>query len=669
MPGKKAKTEQPQSEAGPTDGDQPVSAKRNRRAGRGRKALKGNGLLEMPLDAINEICSYLQPFALLMLARTTKVFRDYLMTRRAALVWKTARGNVEGLPDCPPYLAEPFYAELMFGVDCHDCGRLKEIQHMWGFNIRCCWLCRSWLFKEEGKFDQSTQQLIQSLGEGSVLKLQMGEKVLRLRKDVEKLVETFSALPPGSTEWAATLEARKRRCEDMIKHGKQCKDWYCTKLIHWRAKEESDLRNERWNDILSRLRSLGWGEELDCLKKSSYYTLRKDSRVTLAKPLTEKAWKFLEGPLVKILQDYRDSHRDYERRCTIKERLDVLAKGVEHARWTACSRNSAAFLPTLVDLAHMDPFRSLLDPDADTPTLLKPDSFDELCLQLTAHLEIWQRKVNDSLASLVALSSPSTAGNLTRACVAFDCNKCKRNSFEFPGVVAHECLYTYNEPPRTDMLDYEIFKFSKNTGRLPWSSDNLRLSSLADLNSRRTVISACGLDPDVATSEQMDDLDARLACSTCSDGASKYIMDWRTAIYHSHSNVSSPVKWTLIMSPLLGIVRSRERAFKGAWDGYKLRLSCTRCSPWSRPDLTESELERHLEKEHKVTRVSLTVPHVYPAPRPPALKMRRTYTVAVNQAAYPANSELSFSDYVSQKAKALRNAHVLVVDLEPGTHW
>ena len=53
-----------------------------------------------------------------MLARTTKVFREYLMTRRSALVWKTARGNVEDIPDCPPYLAEPFYAELMFGVDC-----------------------------------------------------------------------------------------------------------------------------------------------------------------------------------------------------------------------------------------------------------------------------------------------------------------------------------------------------------------------------------------------------------------------------------------------------------------------------------------------------------------------------------------------------------------------
>ena len=57
MPGKKAKIEQPQNEVGPIDGDQPVPAKRIRRAGRGKKALKASGLLEMPLDAINEVCS------------------------------------------------------------------------------------------------------------------------------------------------------------------------------------------------------------------------------------------------------------------------------------------------------------------------------------------------------------------------------------------------------------------------------------------------------------------------------------------------------------------------------------------------------------------------------------------------------------------------------------
>lgn len=41
------------------------------------------------------------------------------MTRRSGLVWKMAQRNTQKLPDCPPYLSEPAYAELMFGLDCH----------------------------------------------------------------------------------------------------------------------------------------------------------------------------------------------------------------------------------------------------------------------------------------------------------------------------------------------------------------------------------------------------------------------------------------------------------------------------------------------------------------------------------------------------------------------
>ena len=48
------------------------------------------------------------------------------------------------------------------------------------------------------------------------------------------------------------------------------------------------LAKRRFYSIESRLRSLGWGKELDELKTSGYYILRKDSRVMSAKPLTEK---------------------------------------------------------------------------------------------------------------------------------------------------------------------------------------------------------------------------------------------------------------------------------------------------------------------------------------------------------------------------------------------
>jgi hypothetical protein len=56
---------------------------------------------------------------LLNLARTTKAFRQLLMRKSSAFVWKAALGQVEGLPDCPPDLSEPQYTNLVFYPHCH----------------------------------------------------------------------------------------------------------------------------------------------------------------------------------------------------------------------------------------------------------------------------------------------------------------------------------------------------------------------------------------------------------------------------------------------------------------------------------------------------------------------------------------------------------------------
>ena len=116
--------------------DDRKSKPKSRRVARGKKQ-PVKCTLDMPLDIINEvnICSFvctnhvlkdelqifshLEPLDLLHLARTTKLFRNYLMSRRSALLWKTAQRNLDCLSDCPPYLSEPAYAELMFGLQCH----------------------------------------------------------------------------------------------------------------------------------------------------------------------------------------------------------------------------------------------------------------------------------------------------------------------------------------------------------------------------------------------------------------------------------------------------------------------------------------------------------------------------------------------------------------------
>ncbi|KAF9262583.1 hypothetical protein L218DRAFT_867203 [Marasmius fiardii PR-910] len=76
-------------------------------------------LKELPLDVVFEIFSHLTPHDLLNLSRTSKDLRKLLLSRSTILVWKSARMNVEGLPDIPDDMSEPAYAHLCFDVRCH----------------------------------------------------------------------------------------------------------------------------------------------------------------------------------------------------------------------------------------------------------------------------------------------------------------------------------------------------------------------------------------------------------------------------------------------------------------------------------------------------------------------------------------------------------------------
>ena len=72
----------------------------------------------LPVRCDFQIFGHMHPRDLLNLARTTKVFRAFLMSRSSAPFWRAARQQLE-LPECPPHLSEPAYANLVFFFHCH----------------------------------------------------------------------------------------------------------------------------------------------------------------------------------------------------------------------------------------------------------------------------------------------------------------------------------------------------------------------------------------------------------------------------------------------------------------------------------------------------------------------------------------------------------------------
>ncbi|KAG6850403.1 hypothetical protein H0H93_013628 [Arthromyces matolae] len=108
---------------------------------KGKRTVRGRrGQLEtvfqLPLDVLFEIFAQLTPLDLLNLSRTSKSLRDILMRRSSQYMWKSARAQVEGLPDCPNDMSEPAYANLVFYPYCQVCHiKLFCLRHVHKYSV------------------------------------------------------------------------------------------------------------------------------------------------------------------------------------------------------------------------------------------------------------------------------------------------------------------------------------------------------------------------------------------------------------------------------------------------------------------------------------------------------------------------------------------------------
>lgn len=242
--------------------------------------------------------------------------------------------------------------------------------------------------------------------------------------------------------------------------------------------------------------------------------------------------------MVALLDRFKRRRVESQKREEVRNRVGVLDAEIQQLRWFwSASGSNPAYLPTLVDFIYMDGYcRQILDPD-----LSSHEDFqswrDECNAKLHDAKDAWRQRVDNELASVVAksLSLPVSDSLLTLAYLCFNCKTCKRRGIEYPEVIGHACLYSVASPAYENVFDYTVARYSKNTGRHPWSSACLALSGDSILDARRNVISACGLDPSVTTRTAIDELDPMLDCRACSNpsngsGTGYLVMTWRKAV-------------------------------------------------------------------------------------------------------------------------------------------
>ncbi|KAK7452737.1 hypothetical protein VKT23_012138 [Stygiomarasmius scandens] len=277
---------------------------------------------DMPLDVLFEIFSYLEPLDILHLARTSYELRDLLMDRTSASVWRAARCNINGLPPLPFDLDEPQYASLCFDNYCHVCMQPRCEQILWQFRIRCCKNCiKTALVSASDLVGVWRTTYARTFSVFELVKDYVpymsvtpwrgpwrGEDKVYYPPVVRKFRREFKKVEKDSIQLDAWVREKKEQYHLLMEHVEQCTQW--CKSRHEERKAELDLvRRRRKEEIIKRLKDLGWSDELEHVPDAEFSSHKL---VHQSKDLTEKGWKSISGPLVAYLAAHQQSRLEEE---------------------------------------------------------------------------------------------------------------------------------------------------------------------------------------------------------------------------------------------------------------------------------------------------------------------------------------------------------------------
>ncbi|KLO15292.1 hypothetical protein SCHPADRAFT_275443 [Schizopora paradoxa] len=297
--------------AGTEPGDTtPVATGRGKRGTNRRKPALVIGL---PNEIFAEVAKYLSPDDLLRLSRTSKHSRDILMSKTSKHIWVASRKTLN-VPDCPPDLSEPQYADLIFGLGkgCSFCpNRRTQKEAFFHLRVRMCKGCQKTHFIQTSELKKSLPSSLPSdvsevldLLPDVTLYVGIFLEHFVLKPQADAVLQKMQALPPNSEEREAFVKERRDRADIVSKLNKQVYEWERTMSTEKRDAKLRVLR-ERELNIYTKLTALGYGDEdIDhTLDKKGWNWIgifRKN------RPLTEKEWEAIEPKLIETIRLRRD---------------------------------------------------------------------------------------------------------------------------------------------------------------------------------------------------------------------------------------------------------------------------------------------------------------------------------------------------------------------------
>ncbi|KAJ7283261.1 hypothetical protein C8J57DRAFT_1291965 [Mycena rebaudengoi] len=548
---------------------------------RGRRGLLSS-LKEFPMDVLFEIFGHLNPLDLLHLSRTTKEIRGTL-----PFVWKESRRNIQGLPDIPPELSEPQYANLAFDAHCHSCFSTPVQNIIWGARRRLCKKCMHEDFaqigyvSEQSGLDRVLFEFVPSIverqtGRGrrwrqTITTLYSLEAAKKLNEECAEFRDEKGALLSSDArflEWRAqkTEEASERR-----KHVALCVAWAEDRTTN-RSNELDEARRLRREAIIARLTSLGWGHE-----EFADIEFKNHKLVRQPKELTDRIWKNIEAPLIEHLTGLKTARLAEARARILRERRQLAAS--VYKKWKE-THPPDAILPPKIDAVSNEAFRVVIE---DTP--IEPEEKWNRC-KINELVQIMNKVVPDAgeddlrLASTFFSALPSGYHSTSAA-------------IGYPRILVHSMASTiiWAEHIDEDASPLQQIQFHEQAFR-----------------TMRSVIEACGLDPDVTTTTEMNEIDPRVECLNCHhETLGRWVMPWIQTVAH---HCGEKAQWKCLTRDEEILAKAEEMQAASSWSPFTHPGDIYNCGLCVHPKMYAYQLRAHMQDHHSNLSGSISLNNV-----------------------------------------------------------
>ncbi|KAJ6513375.1 hypothetical protein C8R45DRAFT_344988 [Mycena sanguinolenta] len=585
-----------------------VSEVQNSNRVRGRRGMLSS-LREFPLDLIAEIFGHLNPLDLLNLARTTKEIRGILMSRSSTIIWKESRSHVEGLPNPPRDLSEPQYANLCFSTHCHQCFAIPVMTIVWSARTRLCKKCMGARFgnydcvMDQTKLEFNLLKLLPSYREPRhdwrpAQELFSIDVATRLSEECEDFREDGN-LQMSDPKYKTWFTQKEDEMKEINTHAELCITWAANRTNE-RKNELDEARRLRKEAIVEQLTVLGWGQEIPFHRSQFFY----HKLVNQPKKLTDRIWNNIKATLVEFLTDLKRKRLVAARARLMQERRQLAVQ--VYTKFREALPPDVPY-PPKVEVLLTEPFEAIIEDTSDEEKLTE-DSFAAAVSTLPDFLADWRQRKEKELVKIMQKTHPdSVEADLHLATTFFTCSPTNdAEPLRLPTILVHKS---------TTVIQYSnewyYDSVQRTLGEEAWNaSGSIRLHTQAQRNAR-FVVEACGLDPDVTTSTEMDKINPALECLNCCWGNDCYIMRWIQATYHDCRYAVTP-SWkclTLEEERLFEAEESKDLEILGRFPSYShfdsqfSHFLCKVCGDSRK--MPFFELKDHLLTEHNIPDVTV----------------------------------------------------------------